>query len=432
MNSFGNRYKKSNEFIRRVEAFVPLGSQTFSKSHTQFPEGVSPLFLEEGSGGRVIDIDGNEYVDLICGLLSVILGYRDPDVDEAIAKQLEKGISFSLATKLEGELAERLVEMVPSAEKVRFGKNGSDATSAAIRIARAATGRDRVAVCGYHGWQDWYIGATVRNKGVPKVVADLTSHFIYNDLASLEALFDAAPGEYAAVMMEPMSAIEPEPGFLEGVRDLCTRKGVVLVFDEVVTGFRFDRGGAQARFKVTPDLTALGKGLGNGMPIAAVVGRSDLMDEMEEIFVSSTFGGEALSLAASIAVVEKLNRYPVIETLWSKGKILSDEVEQRILSQGLSDVVHLRGLPPWRILAFRDHEHGSKEAIKTLFMIKMIGAGVLIAASHNVCYAHRDEDWEHVLLAYDAALSAVARELERPGLDERLDVPVIHPVFSVR
>jgi glutamate-1-semialdehyde 2,1-aminomutase len=219
-------------------------------------------------------------------------------------------VIFSLPHPIEAEVAELICEMVPCAEMVRFGKNGSDATSGAIRLARAFTGRDRVAVCGYHGWQDWYIGSTARHRGVPKATRDLTHTFAYNDLTSLDALLDAHAGEFAAVILEPMNVTDPAPGFLEGVKQRAHRHGAVLVFDETITGFRYANGGAQQLFGVTPDLATFGKGLANGYPVSAVAGRREIMKLMEEIFFSFTFGGEALSLAAARAPA--ISRSPLL------------------------------------------------------------------------------------------------------------------------
>ncbi|MBW1735929.1 MAG: aminotransferase class III-fold pyridoxal phosphate-dependent enzyme, partial [Deltaproteobacteria bacterium] len=255
-----SRYRKSKEFLTRAEKVIPLASQTFSKSHIQYPE-ASPYFLVRGKGSRVWDVDGNEYIDFVNGLLPVILGYCDPDVDKAVMEQMKKGVTFSLASPLECELAEMLVDLIPCAEMVRFGKSGSDATAGAVRVARAYTGRERVAVCGYHGWQDWYIGSTVRNKGVPECVRRLTHSFTYNDLSSLERLFDQYPGEIAVVILEPMNVEDPAPRFLEGVKEVTHKHGAILVFDEIITGFRYALGGAQELFGVVPDLAAVGKSM---------------------------------------------------------------------------------------------------------------------------------------------------------------------------
>jgi len=426
------RFDASAVLLERAERVIPLGSQTFSKSRLQYPVGAAPLFLTHGVGGRVWDVDGNEYVDLVSALLPVVLGYGDADVDCAIRDQLADGISFSLASVLETELAERLVAVVPCAEMVRFGKNGSDATSAAVRLARAFTGRDRIAAMGYHGWQDWYIGATTRNKGVPGVVRDLTTMLPYDDLDAVRAYLMAHPGEVAALILEPMNRHEPAPHFLAELKDLLHAEGVLLIFDEIITGFRYALGGAQELFGVVPDLAALGKGLGNGMPISAVVGRADVMCEMEEVFFSGTFGGEALSLAAGIAVIDKMRREPVIDGLWRTGGHLAEGARQLIGRHRLGAVVSLSGMAPWMILDFADHARARKEAIQTLFAVEMLRRGVLIAGSHNVSYAHGAADVARILAAYDGALARLAEELETGALEARLPCPVIDPIFRAR
>ncbi len=422
----------SGQALLRAERTIPLGSQTFSKSHIQLPQGKAPYFVTHGDGGRICDVDGNRYVDLSCGLLAVLLGYRDPDVDQAIRRQLHSGISYSLASELEGQLAERLVEIIPCAEQVRFGKNGSDATSASIRVARAATRRDRIAICGYHGWQDWYIGATSRNKGVPKSVQELTTPFPYNDLDALYTLFKVHPGEFAAVIMEPMSVEEPAPDYLATVAELVHKQDAVLIFDEIVTGFRYALGGAQDYFGVTPDLAVFGKGMGNGMPISAIVGRADLMGQMEEIFFSATFGGESLSLAASISVIEKIRREPVIPSLWKNGQKLASSVSELIKRFGLGEVIRLRGKAPWKVMVFEDHATAHKEAIRTLWMCEMIKHGVFTLGSHNICYAHNDDDLAIVSTAWEKALTVIREELDSGDLERNLPCPAIEPVFRVR
>jgi glutamate-1-semialdehyde 2,1-aminomutase len=425
-------FKRSQYMLERAEKVIPLGSQTFSKSRIQLPPGAAPLFLTHGDGGRVYDVDGNEYVDLVNALFPLVLGYRDPDVDLAIRRQLTRGISFSVATTLEMELAERLVRHIPCAEMVRYGKNGTDATSAAVRLARAATTRDRLIMLGYHGWQDWYIGATTRNLGVPSAVSALSNLAPYGDLAAVEALFAKHPGEFAAVILEPANVSGPPAGYLQGLKDLTHRHGALLIFDEIITGFRWSIGGAQARYGVTPDLACFGKAMGNGMPISAVVGRVDIMRLMEDIFYSGTFGGEALSLAASIATIDKIACEKVTDRLWATGGELMKQARARIAAAGLSDVIGLTGTPPWAILTYKDHPRASKEAIKTLFLREMIAAGVLINASHNVCYAHSTTDLDRVLIAYGHALAVLGDALDRGDIERRLGNQVIRPIFSVR
>src|SRR5262249_17453509 len=250
-------------------------------------------------------------------------------------------------TELETQLAERLVAHIPCAELVRFGKNGTDATSAAIRLARAATRRDRVAVCGYHGWQDWYIGTTSRNLGVPAAVSALSHSIPFGDLAAVDALFHKYPNELAALILEPAGAAEPQLGYLQELKDLVHRHGALLIFDEVITGFRWSLGGAQAYYGVAPDLACFGQAIGNGMASSAVVGRADIMRLMEQVFYSGTFGGEALSLAAAIATIDKIEREKITERLWRVGAELKQRASEKIAEAGLDSVIALTGTGPW-------------------------------------------------------------------------------------
>jgi len=425
-------YKKSIELLKRSEKIIPLGSQTFSKSRLQYPVGYSPLFIERGKNGHVWDVDGNEYIDLVCGLLPVVLGYLDNDVDRAICQQLKSGITFSLPSALEARLAEKLVELIPCAEMVRFGKNGTDATSAAIRIARAFTGKDHIIALGYHGWQDWYIGSTTRNKGVPESVRNLTHKLPYNNYDLVVKTLNKYKDKVAAIILEPMSFEDPLPGYLEKLRKITLETGVVLIFDEVITGFRYSIGGAQEYFGVIPDLATFGKAMGNGMPISAIVGRRDIMLEMNEVFYSGTFGGETLSIAAAIAVIDKMISEPVIETLWKNGSYLSASIENLLLKYELSDILSITGKPPLTAINFKDHITAKADAIKTLYMVEMLKQGVLTLGTHNICYAHNEDDMHKIINAYDSVLFKISSELETGRLEERLPVPVIHPIFKVR
>jgi glutamate-1-semialdehyde aminotransferase len=380
----------------------------------------------------VWDVDGNEYVDLVNGLLPNVLGYDDPDVTHAVTEQLGRGVTLSLATELEVILAEKLVSLIPCAEMVRFGKNGSDATAGAIRVARAFTGRDRVAVCGYHGWQDWYIGSTQRSKGVPKAVRDLTHAFTYNDLPALDALLSEHSGEFAAVMMEPMNFVDPNSGYLLGVKELAHRHGALFILDEIITGFRYHLGGAQTMLGVTPDLATFGKSMGNGFPISAVVGRADIMREMENIFFSFTFGGESVSLAASIAVIEKMEREPVIETLWRTGQQLIDSTNALIAEFNLGQTVRVVGKPCWSLLQFADTGKHTSWQLKTLFLQEVLSLGVLTGGAHNICYAHTVADIRQVEAAYRIAFSKLRAVIQGSPLDSHLRCPEIQPIFKVR
>jgi glutamate-1-semialdehyde 2,1-aminomutase/spore coat polysaccharide biosynthesis protein SpsF len=423
-------FTKTHELIKRSLNTIPLGSQTFSKSYIQYPENTSPMFLTHGMGGRVWDVDGNEYIDLVSGLLPIVLGYNDQDVNQAIQNQLYKGISFSLSTELEVQLAETLCNLIPSAEKVRFAKNGTDVTSAAIRLARAYTGRDKVIACGYHGWQDWYIGTTTRNKGVPKVVSDLTTIIPYNDLNRAEELLKTEA--YACLILEPCNITAPHEGYLEELKQLCELYGSMLVFDEVVTGFRFHIGGAQTYFGVTPHLSCFGKAMGNGMPISAIVGRNDIMKEMEEIFFSGTFGGEALSLAASIATIEKLQKEKVIDYLWTYGGSLAKEVEFSLLKNDLGSAIKLGGYDVWKLFQFLHHPNATAFEIKTLFIQEMIKRGILINSAINISYAHKELEKYKFTQALNETFELIAKCLKENCIKKNLRSPAIKPLFKVR
>ena len=292
MRSNKPKIVRSNEIYERAKDIIPAGSQTFSKGVTQFVDGFAPKYVAKGNGCKVWDVDGNQYLDYIMANQPLVLGYADPDVNRAVIDQLELGSTFSMMNELEVDVTELLIENVPSAEAARFGKNGADVTTVAVRIARAVTGRDHVAYCGYHGWHDWYIANTDLNSGIPEFNQGLAHSFAYNDLDSLQKVFDENPGEVACVIMEPLTVLEPQDNFLEEVKKLAHHNGALLIFDEVITGFRFAVGGAQELTGVTPDLTALAKGISNGIPLSAIVGKKDYMFSLEKTFFSFTYGGE--------------------------------------------------------------------------------------------------------------------------------------------
>jgi glutamate-1-semialdehyde 2,1-aminomutase len=426
------RYRQSEALLARALKTIPLASQTFSKSKTQYPFGVSPYFIERGQGCRVWDVDGNAYIDFVSSLASITLGYNDPDVTTAVRAQLDDGVIFSLPHRLEMEVAERLVDMVPCAEMVRFGKNGSDATSGAIRLARAFTGRKRVAVCGYHGWQDWYIGSTARHRGVPQAVRELTHGFAYNDLAALQALLEAHPGEFASVIIEPMNVVEPAPGYLAGVRELAHQHGALLVFDETITGFRFANGGAQAYFGVTPDLATFGKGLANGYPVSAIAGRADVMHLMEEIFFSFTFGGETLSLAAAAATLDKLRREPVTATLAARGEQLRTGLNALIEEHALSEWLSCTGHPSWIFLVVKDAPGCTLWEAKTLLMQELLARGILWIGTHNLNYAHSAADIAALIKAYAEVLPLLKRAIATGRPSDFLRCEPLQPLFKLR
>lgn len=380
----------------------------------------------------MVDIDGNRFVDFNNALASVTLGHCDQDVTEAVMTQLSKGTIFSLAHPLEVEVAELIIEMVPCAQAVRFGKNGSDATAGAIRAARAFTGRDRVAVCGYHGWQDWYIGTTSRNKGVPSAVAGLSHAFIYNDLESLKTLLASSSGEFAAVIMEPMNIVEPGKGFLEAVRKLAHSHGALLIFDETITGFRFANGGAQQLFGVTPDLACFGKGLANGYPLSAVAGRKDVMSEFETVFFSFTMGGETLSLAAAKATLTKLRKANVTSALRERGEEILMRLRDLIATADCRDFVQVTGHPSWSFLTLSNCDSASLWEIKTLLIQEMLARGILTLGTHNLSYAHEAAHVDRLIGAYAEILPIIRNAIREKSVVSQLRCEPLKSLFKVR
>jgi glutamate-1-semialdehyde 2,1-aminomutase/spore coat polysaccharide biosynthesis protein SpsF len=426
------RLTKSQEWFERSKKVIPGCAQTFSKGYTQYVQGVAPLFLERGQGCRVWDVDGNEYIDYVQGLLPNILGYAHEEVNAAVAEQLGHGHSFSLPHPLEVELAERLTRLIPCAEKVRFGKNGSDATSGAVRGARALTGRERIACCGYHGWQDWYIGSTTRNAGVPEAVRALTHPFVYNDLGSLQKLLDEHKDEFAAVIMEPVNFWPPAAGFLEGVKELAHKHGALLIFDEICSGFHFGLGGAQKKFGVTPDLACFGKAMGNGFPIACVVGRADVMRVFEDIFFSFTFGGEVAAMAAAMKVLDILEGTDALARMDVNGRLLQEGLNGLAKEAGLKDRIKCIGYPFWSLIKFLDADGKDSFLVRSLFTQECVKRGVLLLATHNMTAAHDPVAIEQTLRVYAEVCKTVAKWLSESRPEEHLEGEMIQPVFKVR
>ena len=425
-------FSRSQTFFKKVRRVIPLASQTFSKSFLQFVEGQAPLFISRGEGPYVWDVDGNKYLDLVSSLLAVNLGYQYPAVDKAITKQLKRGITFSLASPLEYELAKTLSGLIPCAEMVRFGKNGSDATAGAVRLARAITKKDHIFSCGYHGWQDWYIGLNPRNEGVPRQVKNLVHGFQYNNIDSLEKLFKKYRGNAAAVIMEPMTFEEPKAGFLQAVKRITHKNKALLIFDEIVTGFRFALGGAQEYFNVIPDLAAFGKSMANGMPISVVAGKTTYMKKMEDIFFSFTFGGETLSLAASLATIQEMKAKRVIEHFWKVGSLLKQGTQSLITKHDLEHCLGLEGKPCWHQFVFKPWRGYTALEIQSYLQQELIQRGLLWIGTHDLSFSHKKKHIEQILRAYDQALAELARTLKEKTLRKELRGKPIQGNYSVR
>ena len=417
--------EKSNELYNRALGLIPSVTQTLAKGPGQWVNGIAPKYLVKGKGSHVWDADGNEYIDFMMGVGPLSLGYSYPKVDEAIKRQLEDGITFSMMHPLEVEVAELIRDIVPNAEAVRYSKTGADATSAAVRLARAFTRKNKILCCGYHGWHDWYISVTARNNGIPEAVQANSFTFNYNDINSVIGSID---NDVAAIILEPVVFAEPKDNFLHKLADLCREKNIVLIFDEMWTGFRMALGGAQEYFGIKPDLATYSKAVANGMPISILTGRREIMDLADEdIFFYTTFGGEALSLAATKATIHELRDKNVPKYLNEQGKKLKDGYTA--IAQKLEmDFTRAIGYS-WRSMASFDEKAGDPLVQKSLMQQEMIKRGVLWQGFHNMSYSHSDEDINFTLAALEESLAVLKNAVEKNNLRGTLKGEPVLPVF---
>jgi len=427
--AFNNNYpdiSQSDKLYNRALRVQKPVTQTLAKGPGQFTKGVAPKYLVKGKGSHVWDVDGNEYIDFNAAIGPLSLGYAYPAVDNAIKAQLEDGITFSLMHPLEVELSELIQEIIPNAEAVKIAKTGADVCSAAIRVARAFTGRDKVFCCGYHGWHDWYIGITSRNAGVPEAIQDMTYTFEYNDIEGIRAALDET---VAALILEPFIFQEPAPGFLQELAAVCKENGTLLIFDEMWTGFRIAIGGAQEYFNVKPDLAVYSKACANGMPIALLTGRAEVMELFNsEVFSYTTFGGEALSLAACIATINELIDKNVPQYLDEKGALLKDGYNQLAIEFGMDKYTNCIGFNCRTMVTFTP-EAGNGLEVKTLMQQEMIKRGILWAGFHNMCYSHTDEDIDYTLSAYRDVMPIMKEAIESGDIKSYLKGEVLEAVF---
>ncbi len=417
---------KSDALYTRSQGLIPAHTQTLAKGPTQYVDGVAPKYLVSGSGSHVRDVDGNEYIDFNMAIGPVSLGYCYPAVDDAIRRQLQQGITFSLMHPLEVELAELIREVAPNAESVRYSKTGADVTSAAVRLARAYTGRDKVLCCGYHGWHDWYVSTTPRNFGVPRMHHDLIETFVYNDIDSVAAKLDR---NVACVILEPMIFEFPQDKFLHKLRNLCIENGTLLIFDEMWTGFRLALGGAQAYFDVSADLVCYSKAIANGMPLAVLAGRVEVMQLLDEqVFFFTTFGGEALSLSAAHATITELRARSVPEYLYDQGQKLQDGYNEIAASHGLGTVTACKGHPS-RAIVFFNQDVCDALIAKSFVQQELVKRGILWGGFHNMCFSHSDEDIVLTLHAYDDVLRRFKRALDAENIGTLLEGKAVQPAF---
>ncbi|UQD70278.1 glutamate-1-semialdehyde 2,1-aminomutase [Bradyrhizobium japonicum] len=433
------KYAKSGALRLQARAAIPGGAHTYAKGDDQYPL-VSPGFISRGAGCHVWDVDGNEFIEYGMGLRAVSLGHGFPAAAQAAVEQLLRGTNFTRPSSLEVECAERLIELVPGAEMAKFTKDGSTATTAAIRLARAYTGRDMIALCSDHpffSYDDWAICTTPMSSGIPSAVANLTQGFRYNDLSSAEALFARYPGRLAAFILEAEKDVPPAPGYLAGLREVCHRNGALLILDEMITGFRWPGCSAQRHHGIEGDLSTFGKAMGNGIAISALVGRREIMElggldhDRDRVFLlSTTHGAETHALAAALAVMNTYRDEPVVETLHRQGDRLKAGIEAATQRRGLTRNFRLAGRTANLVYACCDRDGVPSQIFRTLFLQETIRRGVL-APSLVTSYSHSDDDIDRTIEAIDGAFAVYQRALE-DGPQTHLTGRPVAPVFRRR
>lgn len=417
---------QSNQLFEQASQIMHPVTQTLAKGPTQYINGIAPKYLKKAKGVKVWDVDGNEYLDINMGIGPISLGYGYDKVDNAIIEELKNGITYSLMHELEYKVCELIHEVIPNAESIRISKTGGDVCSAAIRIARAFTGRDKVLCCGYHGWHDWYITTTSRNKGIPALNNEYTGKINYNDIESVKSQLDE---NTACIIMEPFVFDAPENNFLHEVQRLCKENGTLLIFDEMWTGFRVAVGGAQEYFGITPDLAVYSKAVANGMPIAFLTGRKDVMELFEEeVFFFTTFGGETLSMAATIATINELRDKNVPAHIAKLGKQIKEGYNALAQELGMSNYTLCKGFDCRTIVTF-DPSAGNALILKSLMQQEMIKRGVLWCGFHNLCYSHNQEHVDYLLKAYKDVLPIMKDAIENKTAESMLKGEPVQAVF---
>lgn len=431
------KVEKNIFFGDRAKRLIPGGAHTYSKGDDQFPSN-APQIIDRGLGCKLWDVDNNEFIDMAMSLGTTVLGHAYEPVLAAVRKELGRGVNFCRPSVIEGELAELICDLIPSAEMVKFGKNGSDAVTAAVKLSCAYTGRKYIARCTadpFNAIHDWFIGSTVVNRGIPAETQLLTLQFDYNNLSSCQQLFNKYPNQIACFILEPVSFIPPQEGFLQGLKELCEKNGALLIFDEVVSGFRFALGGAQEMVGVTPHLSAFGKAMANGFSVSALVGQKEFMrlggieHDQERVFLlSTTYGGETHCLAAAIACIKEIQNKNAITHFWKTGQAVMDGMNRIAQEVGAEKYISTNGYGCKPGFAFYDGKGEISPLTRTLFLQETITKGLLMPYMVP-SLAHNSEAVEFALNAIRDALIVIKDAIEGPGLMTALNGPVIKPVF---
>ena len=429
-------FSKSDRIRKKFHDVIPGGSHTYAKGDDQYPEFILP-YIAKGEGCHVWDLNGNEFIEFGMGLRSVTLGHAYKPVVDAAYRQMLLGNTFNRPAAIELECAEQLLGMIQGAEMVKFGKNGSDATSASVRLSRAYTGRDMVAICGNHPFfsvDDWFIGSTPMSAGIPKAIQELTVKYQYNDIGSIKSLFQQYHEKIACVILEPEKEQEPKNDFLQEVKKICHENGAVFILDEMITGFRWHNGGAQSFYGVIPDLSTFGKAMANGFSVSALLGKKEIMKlgglghDKERVFVMSyTYGAENHGLSAALETMKIYEREPVVETLWRQGERLAKGIRMSIDENKLADFIPIMGRPCCLVYGTRDNDKNPSQPFRTLLLQEAMKRGIL-APSLVVSYSHTDADIDRTIEVFHEAFHIYRKALDE-GIEKYLVGRPVKPVW---
>ncbi|MEK7655924.1 MAG: glutamate-1-semialdehyde 2,1-aminomutase [Patescibacteria group bacterium] len=427
------------DLIKHRQDLIPGGAHTYSKGDDQFPA-VAPSAIVRGQGAYVWGSDEKKYLDWCMGLRSVSLGHVFPEINEAVKKQMEEGTNFGRPHIMEYVLADRLVNLLPNVEMVKYAKNGSTVTTAATKLARAYTGRKYIAVCVEHpffSYDDWFIGTTACDSGIPEEIKQLTLRFNYNKIDTLRQLFEQHPTDIACVIMEVITTEEPQENFLIQVQDLCRKYGAVFILDEMITGFRWSLTGATPHYNLTPDLITYGKGIANGYSLAVLGGRKEIMqlggikhDKPRVFLISTTHGAETISLAAAFAAIKFMEENKVQEHFWKWGAVLKQGLENLIKQHGLNQNVKVIGFPPNLSMSFADISGIASPVLRTFFLQEVVKRGILFQGYFAISFSHGEKEIETTLHVFDEALGVYRQILDEGGdFAHRLIGESCKPVF---
>ena len=427
------KLENSNHLKNRAKKVIPHLTGTFSRAAPSYVEGVFPVYAQSASGSHFVDVDGNDYIDYLMALGPITLGYNYEPVNQAIISQLKEGILFSLPHPKEVELSEKMCKVIPYTDMVKFEKSGSNAVTGAVRAARAITNKEKIAYCGSGGvWHDWQAAMVSRDNGVPKFNSELIKLFDYNDIDGLEQIFEDNKNEIAAIVLEPTMYEKPENNFLSKVRKLADQNDSLLILDEIVTGFRFDLGGAQKYFDIKGDLVCFGKGMGNGLPISAITGPSEFMKSFDDLWVSSTNNSENISLAGTIAVINEMQEKNSISHCWNMGTKLFNGWNQIVSKFDLDAKMY--GYPIRMHLQCFDSNKQESIAMKSLILQEMVKSGIFMSVlgATFLCYSHTNKDIDDTLHALENACEFVTKNVKESNYEEYLEGKMPESIWSMK